>query len=115
MSTCPYCCASEDDAWGVTEQAIAVPASDPVTPGHCIIAPRRHVSELYELDAQEQQEVWSLIATVRNRIMAGVNVESFHLGFVESHDGTGHMHVHVVPQPLGETIHLPEQVEWIKT
>jgi diadenosine tetraphosphate (Ap4A) HIT family hydrolase len=99
---------------GATDQAIALLASDPITPGHCIVAPRRHVGELLALDAGEQQELWSLIAAMRNRIQTEIIVELFHLGFAESHDGDGHLHIHVVPQHSGVAPHLPEQIEWVR-
>jgi diadenosine tetraphosphate (Ap4A) HIT family hydrolase len=114
VSPCPYCSTSADDVLGATDHAIALLASDPITPGHCIVAPRRHVGELFALDAGEQQEVWTLIAAIRNRIRAEVIIEVFHLGFSEFHDIDGHLHIHVVPQHSGAALHLPEQVEWVR-
>jgi diadenosine tetraphosphate (Ap4A) HIT family hydrolase len=115
VSPCPYCSASDDDALSITAQAIAFLASDPITPGHCIIAPRRHVGELFALDVLEQQEVWSLIAAMRAGILGKGSIETFHLGFAEFHGGDGHLHIHIVPQYSGDALHLPEQVEWVRT
>jgi diadenosine tetraphosphate (Ap4A) HIT family hydrolase len=72
------------------------------------------VSELFDLDVGEQQAVWALIATMRERVTAIVNVETFHIGFVEFHDCEGHLHVHVVPEVLGAGIDLPTGIEWVE-
>ena len=58
--------------------------------------------------------VWDLIADIQKRIAAALKVDGFDVGFA---DGTAespvHAHVHVVPRPPGETLALPQGVEWV--
>ena len=53
VRTCLFCSTSPDDAWVTSEYGIAVPAAQPLTPGHVVVAPRRHVAGFYDLDVEE--------------------------------------------------------------
>jgi len=61
LSTCVFCSATAEEAWVITDDAVAVPHSDPLANCHMVVAPRRHVLTFYDLDVQEQKEhqkVW---------------------------------------------------------
>ena len=84
MPPCPYCDIAPDDAWAVSEHAIAVPPGQPLTAGHVVVAPRRHVAAFYDLDVQEQRAVWDLVIAAREQITASLKVETVHIGFADA-------------------------------
>src|ERR1019366_4101801 len=88
--TCLFCSTSPDDAWVTSEYGIAVPAAQPLTPGHVVVAPRRHVAGFYDLDVEEQHGLWDLVSEVRRHIIAGVHVESVAIGFEDGEEDQGH-------------------------
>jgi len=55
--------------WIENEHAIAFADAFPVTDGHTLVIPRRHVSSIYELSAEEQSAVWDLVAEVRHVLL----------------------------------------------
>ena len=69
------------------------------------MTPRKHVSSIYELTADEQSAVWSLVAEVRNRLLAGLKPDGFNIG-VNDGFATGqtieHAHVHVIARHTGD-------------
>jgi ATP adenylyltransferase len=83
----------------------------PYAPGHVMVAPYRHVSELEELVAGEQRELISLaqrsILAIRD-VMApdGFNV-GLNLGKVAGAGIADHLHLHVVPRWEGDTNFMP--------
>jgi diadenosine tetraphosphate (Ap4A) HIT family hydrolase len=94
-----------------TEQAVAVPDGYPVSEGHTLVIPRRHVISIFELTVAEQSAIWELVAEVRERLLAGLKPDGFNIGV---NDGLSagqtvmHAHVHVtlrrsdnVPDPHG--------------
>jgi len=102
VCTCPhvfFCSATAEEAWVITDDAVAVPHSDPLANCHMVVAPRRHVLTFYDLDVQEQQVVWGLVGEIQKRIASALKVDGFHVGFA---DGTEahpiHAHIHVVPR-----------------
>src|SRR2546421_3240411 len=83
----------------------------PYAPGHLMVAPYRHVSELDELDDGEQLE---LMALARRALIAlrqvmspdGFNV-GLNLGKVAGAGIADHLHLHVVPRWEGDTNFMP--------
>jgi diadenosine tetraphosphate (Ap4A) HIT family hydrolase len=84
--------------------------------GHTVVAPRKHVSTIYELTLLEQQALWELVGEVRTRLLSGLMPVGFSIGFNDTlHDGISAEHavVHVVPRRRGETPELRNGVEWV--
>jgi diadenosine tetraphosphate (Ap4A) HIT family hydrolase len=114
VPTCPFCCIAPDDAWIFSEHAVALPHSEPFTPGHAVVAPRRHVAQFYDLDVQEQRMVWDVVGAVKNLMSEKLKVDRFHIGFADFPEDEGHMHIHVVPCGPGDHFHLPGGIEWVE-
>lgn len=92
---------------------MALPHDPPAGFGHAIVAPRRHVALFFSLDAFEQKMVWEAVSAVKRRVAEGLNVERFHIGFVDFEQGDGHAFIHVIPRGVDEEFVLPEGVQWI--
>jgi diadenosine tetraphosphate (Ap4A) HIT family hydrolase len=114
LSNCTYCSVSPEEAWIITDDAVAVPHPDPLANCHMVVAPRRHVLTFYDLDVQEQQVVWALVGEIQKRIVSALKVDGFHIGFA---DGTAedplHAHIHVIPRSPGDALQLPRGIEWV--
>ena len=116
MVACLYCSITLEDAWIVTDDAVAVPHPNPLTSCHIVVAPRRHVAAFYDLDVQEQRAVWDMVGEIRRRIAISMKVEGFDIGFedgVLEDENPAHALVHVVPRTRGERVRLPAGVEWV--
>ncbi len=78
----------------------------PYTSGHLLIAPYRHVGTPGELAADEQQEVWSLLARSQAAIDAVLDPQGYNLGVNQGRAGGAgvpdHFHLHVVPRWSGD-------------
>jgi diadenosine tetraphosphate (Ap4A) HIT family hydrolase len=116
LSTCVYCSASPEEAWIITEDAVAVPHPDPLANCHMVVAPRRHVLAFYDLDVQEQQLVWGMVGEIQKRFASALKVDGFHVGFADGTDASPiHAHIHVVPRASGDSLRLPSGIEWVET
>jgi diadenosine tetraphosphate (Ap4A) HIT family hydrolase len=111
VRNCRFCSTSQDDAWVTSEWGIAVPAAQPLTLGHVVVAPHRHVAGFYDLDVEEQRGLWDLVSEVRKHVMAAQHVESVAIGFEDCEEDQGHTHVHVVPRR--PSVELPAGIEWV--
>ena len=83
----------------------------PYNNGHLLVAPRRHLARLDQLDDIEQVELSRTIArmvTVLERSMQpqGFNI-GLNLGRAAGAGVPGHLHWHVVPRWLGDTNFMP--------
>jgi diadenosine tetraphosphate (Ap4A) HIT family hydrolase len=109
--TCLFCSTSPEDAWATSEYGIAIPAHQPLTPGHVVVAPHRHVAGFYDLDVEEQHGLWALVTEVRTHVMNAQHVDSTTIGFQDGDEDQGHTHIHVVPRRPG--VELPSGIEWV--
>lgn len=113
---CPFCCVDRTHIVLENDAAFAFPDSSPVTKGHTLLVPRRHVANLFDLSEEEQAAVWKLVAQVRAMLMAELKPDGFNVGL---NDGTSagqtvmHAHVHVIPRRHGDVADPKGGVRWI--
>lgn len=75
----------------------------PVSEGHTLVIPRRHVPSIFDLSGAEQSDVWALVAEVRDRLRArlATQPEGFNVGpndGVQAGQTVMHGHVHLIPR-----------------
>ena len=82
VEPCPFCSVAAERIWIENQYAIAFRDALAVTDGHVPIVPRKHVSSTYELEMDEQQAIWKLVAKVRQRLVTGLKPpDGFNIGF----------------------------------
>lgn len=102
---CPFCSLSNF----VTSNSVGLVVRDafPLTEGHSLIVPRRHIASLFELTADEQAELWQLFAQVRSALVEQFHPDAFNIG-INDGEAAGqtipHAHIHVVPRYLGDVV-----------
>ncbi len=116
MSTCVLCSIDPVRIIRQTEAAIALLDSFPISEGHTLVIPRRHVESIYELPMAEQTAVWEMVRQIRLDLIAHFRVEAFNIGV---NDGFAagqtvpHAHVHVIPRRPGDVEDSRGGVRWI--
>jgi ATP adenylyltransferase len=79
----------------------------PVSEGHTLIVPKRHVADLFELDEGEIRDIWLLLRQVREEmIRRDPTIRACNVGVnsgVEAGQTVLHAHVHLIPRRRGDT------------
>jgi diadenosine tetraphosphate (Ap4A) HIT family hydrolase len=70
LDSCSFCNLPNTRIKLETPHALVVEDGFPVSEGHTLVIPRRHVSSLYELKKEEQEAVWRVVAEVRAGLLA---------------------------------------------
>jgi diadenosine tetraphosphate (Ap4A) HIT family hydrolase len=106
----PQCvfCAADIVSRALAENASVFTINDqyPVTPGHALVIPKRHVPDLFEMTTVERQHADELIRVLRGRILdedrtvTGFNVGS-NCGSVAGQT-VMHAHIHLIPRRDGD-------------
>lgn len=77
----------------------------PVSPGHLLIIPYRHVSSLFELTDGEIKGLWSLVKSGKEFLDEKYHPDGFNVG-VNVGEAAGqsvfHVHIHLIPRYLGD-------------
>jgi len=82
----------------------------PATDGHCLVIPKRHAADLWELPEEDGDAVWRAVRTVAKGVRAGLQPDGLNL--LQSNGRVAlqtvfHFHVHVIPRFVGDGILVP--------
>ena len=115
--TCAFC---ERIAAGefVAQNDLAVAFLDtyPVSPGHCLIIPRRHEADFLALNEAEQTAVWALVQQVTAHIETSGTPHGYNIGINAGEAAgqtIGHAHLHVIPRRRGDVADPRGGIRWV--
>ena len=113
---CPFCQLSDDTCVLVNEMVRAFRDSFPVSKGHTLIVPLRHVASVFDLGEEEQMAMWHAVSVVRRELRDEFAPDGFNVGV---NDGTAagqtvdHAHLHVIPRYAGDVVDPRGGVRWV--
>ncbi len=103
---CPFCeRLAAGELVAANERAAAFADAFPVSPGHTLLVPRRHVRSYFELDPREQGDLWGLLPEVRRLVEETHSPAGYNVGL---NDGAAagqtvwHAHLHLIPRYAGD-------------
>jgi diadenosine tetraphosphate (Ap4A) HIT family hydrolase len=98
------------------ERAVAFPDAYPVSAGHCLVIPRRHEPDFFELSREEQEDIWDIVWELRELLEAEHDTTSFNVG-INAGELAGqtvlHAHVHVIPRYAGDVPDPRGGIRWL--
>lgn len=116
VKNCPFCELQDGGCVLVTENVRVFRDSFPVSKGHTLIIPRRHVASIFDLDEPDLSGVWLMISRVRWNLKNEFAPDGFNIG-VNDGEAAGqtmpHAHVHVIPRYAGDVPDPRGGVRWI--
>jgi diadenosine tetraphosphate (Ap4A) HIT family hydrolase len=113
---CPFCDLVPGRVSHSSAHAHAFADAYPVTDGHMLVVPLRHVASLFELAADELADVWRLVGEVRAALAASHKPNAFTIGVNDGEAAgqtVGHAHVHVIPRRRGDVPDPRGGVRWV--
>ena len=114
--TCPFCNLDGTRVIHANGHALAIYDGFPVTLGHSLVIPKRHVASFFETTREEQTAMLELLTEMRELLQKEHNPDGFNIGI---NDGTAagqtvmHVHIHLIPRYAGDTEDPRGGVRWI--
>lgn len=105
MTNCPFCAIGPDRIIQSDNLAMAIWDDYPVSTGHALIIPRRHISALHEATEAERSALLKLLDVVRQHIIDEHHPDGFNIGINEGAPAgqtVSHLHVHLMPRYAGD-------------
>ena len=79
----------------------------PVSEGHCLIIPRRHVGSIDELDDVELKDLYTVLHQTKILLIETYSPDGFNIGINEG-EAAGqtvpHLHIHIIPRYEGDVV-----------
>jgi diadenosine tetraphosphate (Ap4A) HIT family hydrolase len=103
--TCPFCGLSKDQLFYDGTHVVGIWDSHPVSPGHALLIPKRHVPTWFEATLEERIELMSAIDCARNAIEKTHTPDGYNIGVnigAAAGQTVFHVHLHVIPRYLGD-------------
>ena len=104
---CIFCeIAKTDRVIDQTDYCFVIRDAFPVTEGHTLIIPKRHVADYFDLNPNEKSDIQELLQ--KHKAMIEVNDESvdgFNIGInvgATAGQTVFHVHVHLIPRRIGD-------------
>lgn len=104
---CPFCSPETlSRAVAYHGSVFALDDKFPVTPGHLLIVPRRHVPDWFAMTDMERRDAETLLLLLRERSLAGDSrITGFNIG-MNCGQSAGqlvlHAHIHLIPRRTGD-------------
>ena len=102
---CPFCTPAPARTFLETEQVIAMWDAHPVSPGHALLIPRRHVADWFSATDAERTALAAATVKVRREIERLHSPDGYNIG-INVGEAAGqsvfHLHLHVIPRYRGD-------------
>ena len=100
---CPFC--SRSGALFENEHAYVREDKFPVSPGHLLIIPKRHVPDWFSLTEEEQQAMLALLSRAKEYLDVRYHPDGYNIG-INCGEAAGqtvfHVHMHLIPRYAGD-------------
>ena len=113
---CPFCTMETRRIVASNSMAFAIRDGYPVSPGHTLAIPNRHVGSFFDLSPQEHDALFEVIREQKRVLDREFSPHAFNIGI---NDGPAagqtvfHVHVHLTPRYRGDVADPRGGVRWV--
>ena len=114
--TCPFCTLETSRIVGKNAHAVWIRDRFPVSPGHSLVIPKRHVGSFFDTSHNEREALLELLDQAKGAADAEFHPDGFNVGI---NDGAAagqtvpHLHIHLIPRFRGDQVDPRGGVRWI--
>ena len=113
---CPFCSLPAERIIDSNEYGVTIRDGYPVSPGHTLIIPKRHIGSWFDITNEEKMGLLELQARAQIVLGSEFNPDGYNIGI---NDGSAagqtipHLHMHLIPRYKGDQEDARGGVRWI--
>ena len=113
---CPFCALPTSRIQAENDYAVLIRDAFPVTSGHTLIIPKRHVLSYFETTDAERLAMQALLVEAKQMVEAEFRPQGYNIGV---NDGAAagqtvpHLHMHLIPRYSGDVADPRGGVRWV--
>jgi len=104
---CPFCGPIKDRVFYENELVFAIWDAYPVTPGHALLIPKRHIPTWFDATTEERHAIFSAVDEAKRTIDRSHQPHGYNIG-INCGNAAGqtvlHLHVHLIPRLVGDVV-----------
>jgi len=115
-TNCPFCCVPHARIVEQNDFAFWIFDAYPVSPGHSLIIPMRHISSYFDLSEHERTAMLALLDRAKKSLDQELAPHGFNIGI---NDGPAagqtvpHLHMHLIPRFEGDVADPRGGIRWV--
>jgi diadenosine tetraphosphate (Ap4A) HIT family hydrolase len=116
VGPCPFCTLSAERIVLANELAAVNRDAFPISPGHTLIIPKRHVGSFFDVTTEEREAMLALLDSAKLGLDKAFHPDGYNVGI---NDGAAagqtvpHVHLHLIPRYAGDSEDARGGVRWI--
>ncbi len=107
--SCIFCNIEKDRIVLQNDTAYAIFDLFPVSKGHLLIIPKKHIKDYFESNEQDREGLWALVEDCKKFLEVKYSPDGYNIG-INCGEAAGqtvmHLHIHLIPRYKGD-IHNP--------
>lgn len=113
---CPFCTLPPERILAANSYAVTIRDGFPISPGHTLVLPRRHVASFFDVTQEERDALMVLLEEARRQLGQEFQPAGFNIGI---NDGAAagqtvpHLHIHLIPRYTGDSPDPRGGVRWL--
>lgn len=113
---CLFCHPKPHEIIEETEHALLITDSYPVSKGHCLVIPRRHIKTFFECTEEENREFFYLTNQAKKYVEEQFSPDGYNIGCnneIAAGQSVFHLHIHIIPRYKGDVENPKGGVRWV--
>jgi len=115
-SSCPFCTLPAERIIQENEHAVLILDAYPVSQGHSLVIPKKHVASWFDIATVERDSMMTLLDRAREKIISETAPDGFNIGI---NDGPAagqtvpHLHMHLIPRYKNDQPDPRGGIRWV--
>ena len=103
-STCPFCTLPPSRILENNTHGLVIRDGFPVSPGHTLVVPKRHIGSFFELEVSERDDLLKLLDHAKAQIQSEFKPDGYNIGINDgpaSGQPFAQLDIHLIPRYSG--------------
>jgi diadenosine tetraphosphate (Ap4A) HIT family hydrolase len=113
---CPFCALSSERIVEENQLALWIYDGFPVSKGHSLIIPKRHLGSFFDISLEERLAMLELLDKAKAAVDKDLKPDGFNIG-INNGPAAGqtvpHLHLHLIPRYAGDVEDARGGVRWV--
>jgi diadenosine tetraphosphate (Ap4A) HIT family hydrolase len=113
---CPFCTLPPERIIDSNYLALVIRDGYPVSAGHTLVIPKRHIGSWFDITQAEQQALLDLLAKAKAVLETEFKPDGYNIGINDGPTAgqtVPHLHMHLIPRYMGDQEDPRGGVRWI--